>query len=419
MTMTLSESKMPLAFVLATCLVAGGSFTHAQRAGSGTGRAASEKAVDPDDTKAELDRRADLIRSLERKLKSLEEEVAALRESAGPDFGARDRANAEADPFGAPAANSSRAEARGSANASGRAQGTASGRTGGAAAEGGFVGQGGRGAGFGPRGAAGMMGSDPFRGGRGAMGGAGRAAQGDPFQQNQGSLLPQGNAADPVNRRGGLMGRGMGGMMGGAGMGDMSRMMGMMGGGMAAPEGLRYTHSGGVHALQTDDKRVVTAYSVEHDTAAVYEAPEGVTLEPIIGADVLAPLYEGGKATELAVFSAKQGRWFTERLEQPADAIEGPLVGTGLVAYRVGPRVYAFSGEAGRWGVITPQTRDGEQSVPILGPSVVTLIDGKSIHLFSRKTGNWTTLRAEGTNPEANDPNARGRREAPPTDLEK
>ncbi len=117
-------------------------------------------------------------------------------------------------------------------------------------------------------------------------------------------------------------------------------------------------------------------------------------------ADLVALGFSGKQITEIAVFSAKAGKWSRQALSEPVKGQFGPTVGTHLALYLSGRHAYAFSSSTGRW---SHQALSEAADVRFGGNPLVAddfavytdYVDGRHVYGFSALTGTWETLEVE------------------------
>ncbi len=118
------------------------------------------------------------------------------------------------------------------------------------------------------------------------------------------------------------------------------------------------------------------------------EAPLEVT--PILGENLVALMLKGSKVTRIAVANTASGVWHSQALRKPLDGQATPIVGSGVVVYKLGQDIYAYGVESERWDVA--QLPDGLQANPTVGPGTVNIESDGHIYTFTGKTGKWDHL---------------------------
>jgi RNA polymerase sigma factor (sigma-70 family) len=233
--------------------------------------------------------------------------------------------------------------------------------------------------------------------GPGAAGGGGVASGGAGMPGMRGRVSAGSGMGGMMGGPGGMMGGGMGmpGMGGSGGMmGSMSSgMMGGAYGGMrnGVPDPSAPLMSASIITLQPKGTNRLLAHSAETGRWSAYTLPQGVTATPLLTGDLLAPHFQGESIPQLAVFSAKHGHWTIHGLDEPAQGQALPLVSNSLVAYAIGPRVYAYSAEADKWDVLELK----EPAQPSVDPFRVFVESGGKLAVFSLKTGTWSVFDAD------------------------
>ena len=137
-----------------------------------------------------------------------------------------------------------------------------------------------------------------------------------------------------------------------------------------------------------------------------FELPQGIRAETVLSQDLLAlkltsvPVGDdpdldpaGVSVGAIAVFDPGCGEWQVQELVEPTDQAV-PMVGAGLVTYKVGRRVYAYAAEARRWDVLDLGPEPGP-SVPNFYSNWATIESRGKLHTFSTRTGHWSTLDPE------------------------
>lgn len=122
--------------------------------------------------------------------------------------------------------------------------------------------------------------------------------------------------------------------------------------------------------------------------------------------DLYALELEGREIRRVAAYSPSAGRWRSFDLPEPFDGKVNVTIGGGVVAYKVGPAIYAFSERAKRWDVLNlpdmPARVDAQQGPGFLaaaGPYKLSLSNGllvvaggTSLNVFSGQTGRWQAI---------------------------
>jgi len=204
----------------------------------------------------------------------------------------------------------------------------------------------------------------------------------------------------------------MGMMMGDAGMmkpmpensamgGMMAGMMGMMAGpaseplknspnlASAAEQAPLYRIGRIVLAETADGKSLVAMNTQSEDLDWIrYDLPAGVSITPIVNAEVATFAAKGDLVSEVAAFSAMTGTWVRQKLLSPIKEQIAPAVGQGTVLFQEGNNFYAFSARAGKWDTLR---LDGpEKPHASLNPSDITVQQGNRVYLFSPDGGRWS-----------------------------
>ena len=128
-----------------------------------------------------------------------------------------------------------------------------------------------------------------------------------------------------------------------------------------------------------------------------YRAPEGTTINPILGGaapgssmpEVIALDIRGDRIGEIAGYSSKTGAWRLCHFKEP---VKGPIpviAGHGVAVYIVGREIFAYSAAADMWGGI--KLKEGPASAPHIFPQSVVVEQGDTIYAFSVQTGTWRT----------------------------
>jgi RNA polymerase sigma factor (sigma-70 family) len=347
--MTLSELKIPAALLAASCIVAGGAYGFAVRADGGAAPAAATP-----NPQAQIQRRDDVIRSLEKHVADLERQLDELKKR---DAGQADQPEDSKVPL-----TRRRAPAGGGAAAAGAPEGG----LGGGMNIGGNVAQ--------PGGMRGMM-------SRGAMNSTGRGA------------APGGGQLGGA--RGAMMPDEGGGMM--SAMDGMGSMMSGMRGREPSPSS-KYLQTPEAIILPTANNSAFIGYSVETGKVAEYKLPNNLKAVPIAAFSVVALDYNGDRIPEIAAFSPSIGEWAKFPLQPPAEGTLSPIVAGSLACYVSGNAVYAYSAEAGRWDRLNvKQPENGQPIQPAVQANLITVSEGDNLHIFSAKTGRWTTIRTSGS----------------------
>jgi hypothetical protein len=108
---------------------------------------------------------------------------------------------------------------------------------------------------------------------------------------------------------------------------------------------------------------------------------------PIVADNLVALSLKGPKVTRIAVADIATGTWHSQELRKPIDGQAVPIVGSGVVVYKLGRDVYAYGAEARRWDVaLLPE---GVRAMPSIGPQTVTIESQGHIYLFAGSTGKW------------------------------
>ncbi len=217
---------------------------------------------------------------------------------------------------------------------------------------------------------------------------------------------PPGEATDPTRPGGpgaavgGMSFPGQGGISAPGGMGGIYGGMGGMGG--ATLGGMGATRpKGSISTMENEDyvvvskpgSRTISAYSTQTGEWSVYEAPEGVTMQPIGSGGVVSFFPKGEQIRQLAAFVPQAGRWFTVDLKVPAKGRAIPVVSHSLMTSTVDNIVYAFSAPARRWDVL--ELEDGAKPQPVVSGSRVTVQHGDHLYIFNAKTGKWSDFDAK------------------------
>ena len=135
----------------------------------------------------------------------------------------------------------------------------------------------------------------------------------------------------------------------------------------------------------------VTLYNLDTKKSASLElsgskdAPLKISL--ILVDNLVALVLKGPKLTQLAVADTASGTWHAQALRTPIDGEAMPIVGAGVVVYKVGRDVYAYGAESGRWDVA--ELPDGVQAIPSIATGTVTVEGNGHIYTFAGKTGKW------------------------------
>ena len=155
--------------------------------------------------------------------------------------------------------------------------------------------------------------------------------------------------------------------------------------------------------LGNSSQTKVWAYHPETKTWHTYTAPKGVQAvyygKPT--ADLVAPGFSGEQITEIAVFSAKAGKWSRQALSEPVKGQFSPIGGsTHLVLYLSGRHAYAFSSLTGKWShQALSETADARfGGNPLVADDFAVYTDyfkGRHVYGFSALTGTWEMLEVE------------------------
>jgi RNA polymerase sigma factor (sigma-70 family) len=147
----------------------------------------------------------------------------------------------------------------------------------------------------------------------------------------------------------------------------------------------------------------VWAYHPETKTWHTYTAPKGVQAacygKPT--ADLVAPGFSGEQITEIAVFSAKAGKWSRQALNEPVKGQFSPFGGgTHLALYLSGRHAYAFSSLTGRWShqTLTEAADVRFSGNPLVADDFAVYTDyfkRRHVYGFSALTGTWEMLEVE------------------------
>jgi RNA polymerase sigma factor (sigma-70 family) len=123
----------------------------------------------------------------------------------------------------------------------------------------------------------------------------------------------------------------------------------------------------------------------------------------IIGLSIMGP-----NVTRIAVFSyinlnVADGTWHPLDLREPVDSATPLMPGNGLVAYVLGRYVYAFSGAARRWDIL--ELPEGSKPALHLGSGSLSVGHRQHLYVFDMQSGRWSDIdtRAVFEAPESND----------------
>ncbi len=147
--------------------------------------------------------------------------------------------------------------------------------------------------------------------------------------------------------------------------------------------------------VESPDRTSIQAMSlsVEGDGSdpAVWDRftlPPGVTADPVIGPDTLAPTFKGQMITQVAAFSRYTGVWAVQKLKKPVEEEITPCMSPGGVIYQVGNDVYAFSARKGIWGAL--HLEGNEKPKVAASTNDIEVLQGNKLHVFSLNRGQWS-----------------------------
>ena len=135
------------------------------------------------------------------------------------------------------------------------------------------------------------------------------------------------------------------------------------------------------------DPKRIWAYDPDKKSWHTYKAPDGVNISSIIAQShrLVALRMEGDPIEEIAVFSAKLGKWSRQALAEPASSTKvEPLLQNNYALYVIDQQVYAFSALTGKWSPQMIEKQRRSLNINTNFHSLAILQDDKSVHAYQR-----------------------------------
>ena len=178
-----------------------------------------------------------------------------------------------------------------------------------------------------------------------------------------------------------------------------------------APRAVASNHIIAVVAPESD--RVFAKSNSLDGRWSLYRAQKGVKVSPVLGDSILPLQFEGTKITELAVYLASQGamydinlppggrinmgkgsptaeggKWYTHKIDPPAEGLTRPLILNGSGIYIIGTRIFGFSAFSGEWKDVTTKGK----LTQVQGPFGTGFQDSEALYVFEANPGVWKRI---------------------------